>query len=96
MVFNIITLPYKAWTTINAFSTSIYRMCISKKKLLEWATAETIEKGAKEKLSYVYKNMWPNILFGLSLVYFSQILLTYSYSKFDKHICLINHNVFNI
>ena len=57
MVFNVITLPYKAWITINAFITSIYRMLISKKKLLEWATAETIEKGAKEKAAYVYKNM---------------------------------------
>ncbi len=70
MVFNIITLPYKAWITINAFCTSIYRMLVSKKKLLEWATAETIEKGAKEKMSYVYKNMWPNTLFGaVMLIY---------------------------
>ena len=68
MVFNIITLPYKAWTTVNAFCTSLYRMFISKKKLLEWATAETIEKGAKDKLPYVYKNMMPNILYALLLM----------------------------
>ena len=80
MVFNIITLPYKAWTTINAFSTSIYRMCISKKKLLEWATAETIEKGAKEKLQYVYKNMLPNIVYALLLL-ISVGLGDFSYGK---------------
>jgi len=74
MVFNIITLPYKAWITINAFCTSLYRMLISKKKLLEWATAETIEKGAKEKLSYVYKNMWPNTIFGASLIIYSILI----------------------
>ena len=58
MVFNVITIPYKAWITVNAYCTSIYRMLISKKKLLEWTTAEAIEKGAKEKLPYVYKNIY--------------------------------------
>lgn len=73
MVYNVITLPYKAYITLDAFCTSIYRMTISKKKLLEWATAETIEKGAKEKLPYVYKNMWPNLVFGLILIAYSLI-----------------------
>ena len=80
MVFNIITLPYKAWTTVNAFCTSIYRMCISKKKLLEWATAETIEKGAKDKLPYVYKNMISNVIYAAVLL-ICVILNNYSYGK---------------
>ncbi|MBQ8042798.1 MAG: hypothetical protein IJ272_01440 [Clostridia bacterium] len=80
MVFNVITLPYKAWTTLNAFCTSLYRMFISKKKLLEWATAETIEKGAKEKLPYVYKNMMPNIIYALLLI-LSVVLNSFSYGK---------------
>lgn len=67
MVFNIVTLPYKAWTTVSAFATSLYRMLISKKKLLEWATADTIEKSAKEKLPYVYRNMMPNIVYTAML-----------------------------
>lgn len=71
MVFNFITLPYKAWTAISAHFTSLYRMLISKKHLLEWATAEAIEASAKEKLSYVYKNMWANTLFGIILIAYS-------------------------
>ena len=82
MVFNIITLPYKAWTTVNAFCTSLYRMIISKKKLLEWATAETIEKGAKEKLSYVYKNMFPNVLYALLLI----ALVVFNVSSYGKEV----------
>ncbi len=73
MVFNFITLPYAAWTTISAHATSLYRMFISKKHLLEWATAESIEKGAKEKISYVYKNMWANTVFGIILIIYSLI-----------------------
>jgi len=71
MVFNFITLPYQAWTTISAHITSLYRMLISKKHLLEWATAETIEASAKEKPAYVYKNMWTNVVFGIILMLYS-------------------------
>ena len=71
MVFNFITLPYQAWTALSAHFTSLYRMFISKKHLLEWATAESIEAGAKEKLSYVYKHMWANSIFGLILIIYS-------------------------
>ncbi len=85
MVFNIITLPYKAWTTINAFCTSLYRMIVTKKKLLEWATAETIEKGAKEKLSYVYKNMMPNLIYGLVLI----LLAIFNFFPYAKDVFMI-------
>lgn len=68
MVFNIITIPYKAYIVTNAFCTSLYRMLISKKKLLEWATADSVENEAKEKLFYVVKHMWPNILFALGII----------------------------
>ena len=71
MVFNFITLPYQAWITISAHITSLYRMFISKKHLLEWATAEAIEASAKEKPIYVYKNMWSNIVFGIVLILYS-------------------------
>ena len=90
MVFNIITLPYKAWTTLDAFCTSLYRMLISKKKLLEWATAETIEKGAKEKLPYVYKNMMPNVLYALALL----ILVTLDIFPYGKDIFMLIFAVF--
>ncbi len=90
MVFNIITLPYKAWTTVNAFCTSIYRMLISKKKLLEWATAETIEKGAKEKLPYVYKNMMPNVIYALALL----VLVALDIFPYGKDIFMLIFAIF--
>ena len=62
MTFDFLTLPYRAFTAIDAFGLSLYRMCISKKHLLEWTTAEILEKKAKSKLSYYYYNMMPNIL----------------------------------
>lgn len=85
MVENFITIPYKAWTVIHAFTTSLYRMLISKKKLLEWATADTLDKDAKEKVPYFYKNMWPNILIGLVFLVFG-IVATVLYGSGSKYI----------
>ena len=68
MCFNFVTLPYKAWTCISAFTLSIYRMLISKKNLLEWTTGEVLEKTAKSSLSYYIINMMPNIIFAIFIV----------------------------
>ena len=65
MVYNFVTLPYKAYMCISAFSLSIYRMLISHKNLLQWTTGEMLEKQAKSKLSFYYRNMIPNIIMAL-------------------------------
>lgn len=68
MCFNFVTIPYKAYMCLNAFITSLYRMLISHKKLLQWTTAETLEKTAKNTLSYYAFNMSVNIICGLALI----------------------------
>ncbi len=65
MVYNFITIPYKAYTCLSAFGLSIYRMLISHKKLLEWTTGEMLEKQAKNKLSFYYRNMISNVIVAL-------------------------------
>ncbi len=67
--FNFLTMPYKAWICISAFSRSIYRMLISHKKLLEWTTGEMLEKASKSSLSYYYTNMIANVIFAIVLVF---------------------------
>ena len=69
MCFNYITIPYKAYMCLNAFITSLYRMLISHKHLLQWTTAETLEKTAKNTLSYYSINMISNIITGLILIF---------------------------
>lgn len=65
MCFNFVTLPYNAYICLNAFLTSIYRMVISKKKLLQWTTGEVLEKKAKSTVTYYITNMISNIIFGI-------------------------------
>ncbi len=64
-ILEISTLPDKAYMYINAISKTIYRMLISKKKLLEWTTAEEAEKKAKNTIYAYYKDMIPNIVLGI-------------------------------
>ena len=59
------TLPDKAYMACNAAVTSLYRMLISKKHLLEWVTAEEAEKSSKNDLKNYYLNMMPNLIAGL-------------------------------
>ncbi len=86
MCFNFVTMPYKAWMCISAFSLSIYRMVISKKNLLQWTTGETLEKMAKSTLSYYMYNMIVNLLIGLIIFVIAIItkpfLLTFDFEIF--------------
>ena len=75
MCFHFITLPYRAWMCVNAFSKSLYRMIISHKKLLEWTTGETLQKTSKESLAYYYLNMITNVIIGVLMV-----LIPYKYN----------------
>jgi len=73
-IIEISFLPHKAYISICSIAKSIYRMKISKKKLLEWVTSEQAEKQAKTSLSSYYIFMFANTIFcililSLSLFY---------------------------
>ena len=71
-------LPDKAYTMLKAICKTIYRMCVSKKHLLEWTTAEEAEKNSKTDVISYYKNMWPNLVLGILMLissYTSQLNL---------------------
>lgn len=64
-IISIATLPNKAWISLRAIVKTIYRMKITKEHLLEWTTAEEAEKKNKNNLKSMYKNMTPNVIFGI-------------------------------
>ena len=71
-------LPYKAYTSFKSIVTSIYRMCFSKRNLLEWTTSEEAEKISKDDVFSYYKSMYFNVIIGLieivSGLYFSSVI----------------------
>ena len=76
-ILEIGTLPDKAYTLAVAISKSIYRMCKSKKHLLEWTTAEEAEKNLKTDMFSYYKSMWMNLVLGLVFIALSYFNLGY-------------------
>ena len=63
-----ITLPYTAYLYMKAFFTSIYRMLISKEKLLSWLTAEDAEKKTSNSLTSYFKKFFVNDIFVFALL----------------------------
>ena len=68
MMFNFITVPYRAYINLNAICTSAFRMLISKKNLLEWTTAASLDKKAKNNMFYFYKEMLVNTLTAIVIL----------------------------
>lgn len=67
-------LPDKAYYSGKAIVISIYRMCRSKKHLLEWTTSEEAEKLSKKDLISFYKNMFANSVAASFLLIISFIV----------------------
>lgn len=67
-------LPYSAYLMLDAIFRTLYRVFISKKKLLEWQTAADVEaKSGKGQMDYI-KSMWQGsfISIGILIVAFSK------------------------
>ncbi len=64
-------LPYKAYISLKSICTSIYRMKVSKRKLLEWTTSEEAERNSKDDLFSYYKTMYINWNMGAILIFIS-------------------------
>lgn len=96
IILEIAFIPYEAWTSLDAMVRSIYRM-LKKKKLLEWVTAEDSENRTKNTIFSNYKEMLPNIIFGviflfgniafkiLGLIFLVAPYIAYSLSKEIKN-----------
>ena len=65
LIITIGCLPYKAYVSAKAILKTLYRVCITKKHLLEWTTSEEAEKQAKSNLASYYNQMAFNVLVGV-------------------------------
>ncbi len=61
-------IPYNAFLYLDATIRSLYRMLISKKKLLNWITAEEAEKMVKNNLSAYFKRFLINYIVGIIFI----------------------------
>ncbi|MDP1697541.1 MAG: glucoamylase family protein [Xanthomonadaceae bacterium] len=57
-------LPYEATVSLSAIARSVWRMGISKRRLLEWKPYAALQSGAATTLTASYATMWPAPLFA--------------------------------
>lgn len=67
-VIQIMTMPYKAYLYLDSMGRALYRMLFSKKKLLNWITAEEAEKTVKNNLANYISNFKINYLVTILLL----------------------------
>lgn len=67
-LFFIIILPCRAYLTLDAIIRTLYRLVISRRNLLEWQTAESIEKNTANSLSSYVKLMIPAYIVAVILI----------------------------
>ena len=65
-IIDLLLIPDKMYITMKAEIKTIYRMCKSKKHLLEWVTSEEAEKMSNNDIKLYYKNMMANLVSALS------------------------------
>ncbi len=74
-----IFLPYNAFLNIDAIVRTIWRLFISRKKLLEWNPSSNTSVSIAKDLSVAYRRMWFEPLFAIGLLayllYYSSLAL---------------------
>jgi len=65
-VSTLIVLPHQAYISMDAVFRTLWRIFVSREKLLEWTTASQVEKEKIGSLGYYFQNMWFSIVIGIS------------------------------
>ncbi len=63
-----IFLPWEAWTNLSAICTAVWRVCVSRRRLLQWQTSA---QGLPGGPSALLAAAWPQPLLGAALLLFS-------------------------
>lgn len=63
-VLGVIFLPYQAVRILNAITVSLYRVLISRKKMLEWVTSDDSDRNQKNTLKAYLGAMWISVILG--------------------------------
>jgi hypothetical protein len=51
-------LPYEAWYSLDAIARTLWRMAISRRRLLQWSPSSESDRNGVDDLSSSFRNMW--------------------------------------
>ncbi|HEY6556145.1 MAG TPA: glucoamylase family protein [Polyangiaceae bacterium] len=69
----ILFLPHQAYVSADAIARTCYRLLISRRRLLEWQTAEHIEKTMSESAQAMWRAMLPGVLIAIAIAGVSMV-----------------------
>jgi len=75
--YKFVFLPYEAYLMFDAIIRSLYRVLISKSKLLEWKTAQESSESDNSGYKYYIKKMWIAPILSLVLILANLIFVDY-------------------
>ena len=75
-LLNLLFLPFEAWVALDAAGRSIYRMAVSKKRLLLWTTAADAEHGRPDSPSGYWLFMAPSVILSVIVCVISFVCST--------------------
>lgn len=73
----IMLLPYNAMVCLDAIITSLYRVFISKRHLLQWVTAEQTERQSASGIIGMYRTMLISVIWGIVCILAADKILAY-------------------
>ncbi|MGI6776887.1 MAG: GH36-type glycosyl hydrolase domain-containing protein [Acetivibrionales bacterium] len=63
-----ILMPYRSFISLDAIIRTLYRLSISRRKMLEWQTSESVENNIENTLWSYIKTMWAGYVSGILLL----------------------------
>ncbi len=57
----IVFLPHQAWVSADAILRTLWRLFVSRRRLLEWRTASQTERIVTDSFGVVWRGMWPAV-----------------------------------
>ncbi|HEV8362226.1 MAG TPA: glucoamylase family protein, partial [Gemmatimonadaceae bacterium] len=61
-------LPHQAWISADAIVRTLWRLFVTKRKLLEWRAASVVERATPGTLRHVGQVMWPAVAMTVAIV----------------------------
>lgn len=69
----LVWLPYETWYSLDAIGRTLWRMLLSKRRLLQWQPSREVERGHGHSLAGQYRSMWIAPLLALMLLALLQL-----------------------
>jgi cellobiose phosphorylase len=67
VTFSAACLPFESWQSLDAILRTLWRIHVSRRKLLEWTTSGSVERLDRNRLSTTFRAMWPAPVAALAI-----------------------------